>query len=97
MIVCPQMPHTLTCKPRKKTTPYKLAHKPQEKPKKNAPKSSAKHTDKKACKNLTFHDWLTVLQFADEVLNWPQSGSVQVQPNTKPEPDNIWTLGSGPV
>ena len=57
--------HALTRKPREKPAPYK-PHKIQEKPKKDAPKSSARRIEQKARENLTLHDWLTVLRFVDE-------------------------------
>jgi hypothetical protein len=59
------MPHIPTHKPHEKPAPYKPC-KRQEKPKKDAPKSSAQCIEKKSCKNLTLHDWMTVLQFIDE-------------------------------
>ena len=70
-----QMPHMLTCKPHEKPVPYKpCTH--QEKPKKNALKSSA-CLRKKAHENLTLHDWMTVFQYVDEHSSLSQQAIVK--------------------
>ena len=71
----PQMPHVLTRKPCEKPAPYK-PHTHQEKPKKDAPKSSA-CLEKKAWKNLTLHDWMTVFQYVDEHPSMSQQAIVK--------------------
>ena len=75
-IKSPQMPHIPTRKPREKPAPYK-PRKRQEKPKKDAPKSSAQRIEKKSRENLTLHDWMTVLQFVDEHPTMSQQAIVK--------------------
>ncbi len=59
------MPHVPTRKPRPNVAPYKPRVR-KEKPKKDAPKSSAIPVEKKRRSNLTLHDWLTVFHFVDQ-------------------------------
>ena len=75
-IKSPQMPHICTCKPCEKPALYK-PRRHQEKPKNNAPKSSAQCIEKKSCKNLTLHDQMTVLQFIDEHPTMSQQAIVK--------------------